>query len=37
MIKAITLFKAQIIKSNWYKKIIDILQNYFSAKKNQPQ
>ena len=36
-IEAITLLEAQVAKSNWYKKIIDMLQNSFFAKKDQPQ
>ena len=35
--EAITLLEAQVAKSNQYKKIINILQNFFLAKKNQPQ
>ena len=35
--KAIILLEAQVAKSNQYEKIINILQNFFPAKKNQPQ
>lgn len=35
--KAITLFKAQVAKSNQYKNIIDMLQNSFFAKQDHPQ
>ena len=35
--EAITLFKAQVAKSNQYKKIIDTLQNSLPAKQNRPQ
>ena len=34
--EAITLLEAQVAKSNRYDKIIDMLQNSFPAKKNQP-
>ena len=34
-IEVITLLEVQVIKSNHYKKMIDILQNFFFTKKNQ--
>lgn len=35
--KAITLLEAQVTRLNWYKKIIDMFQNSFFAKKDQSQ
>ena len=35
--EAIILLEAQVAKFNWYERIIDMLQNSFPAKKDQPQ
>ncbi len=35
--EAITLFEAQVAKSNWYERIIDTLQNSLPTKQDRPQ